>query len=104
MYLSCARMTNLRLSLAILLFFLRIFLSCNSFLSYLFCSLSSYFSTHKMFFLQLLSMHDCCIRVIHRGNMVTALLEYLKLLAVFPEANVELILHVCDYSSIVSPS
>ena len=32
-------------------------------------------------YLQLLSMHDCCIRVIH--NMVTALLEYLNLLAVF---------------------
>ena len=40
-----------------------------------------------------LSMDDCCIRVIH--NMVTALLEYLNLLAVNP---------VCDYSSRVSPS
>jgi len=43
-------------------------------------------------YLQLLSMHDCCIRVIH--NMVTALLEYLNLLAVFPEAYVDLILFV----------
>ena len=83
----------------ILLFFASIFLSSNSFFSYLFCSifcsLSSYFSTHKRFFLlylQLLSMHDCCIRVIH--NMVTALLEYLDLLAVFPEAHVDLILFV----------
>ena len=33
-------------------------------------------------------MHDCCIRVIH--NMVTALLEYLDILAVFPEAYVVL--------------
>jgi len=32
-------------------------------------------------YLQLLSMHDCFIRVIY--NMVTALLEYLDLLAVF---------------------
>ena len=37
-------------------------------------------------YLQLLSMPECCIRVIH--NMVTALLEYLDLLAVFPEAYV----------------
>jgi len=43
-------------------------------------------------YLQLLSMHDCCIRVIHNG--VTALLEYLDLLAVFPEAYVDLILFV----------
>jgi len=42
--------------------------------------------------LQLLSMYDCCIRVIH--NIVTALLEYLDLLAVFPEAYVDLILFV----------
>ena len=35
-------------------------------------------------YLPLLSMHDCCIRVIH--NMVTALLEYLNLLAVYPKA------------------
>ena len=72
----------------ILLFFPPIFLSSNSFFSYLFCSifcsLFSYFPTHKRFllvYLQLLSMHDCCIRVIH--NMVIALLEYLDLLAVF---------------------
>ena len=32
-------------------------------------------------YLQLLSMHDCCIRVIH--NTVTALLEYLDLSTVF---------------------
>ena len=47
----------------------------------------------KIFFLlylELLSMHDCCIRVIH--NMVTALLEYLDLVAIFLEANVDLIL------------
>ena len=37
-------------------------------------------------------MHDCCIRVIH--NLVTALLEYLDLLAFFPEAHVNLILFV----------
>ena len=57
--------------------------------------------TKKVFFLvylQLLSMHDCCIRVIY--SMVTALLEYLDLLAVFPEVHVA----VCDYSSRVSPS
>jgi len=69
------------------------------FFSYLFCSifcsLSGYFSTHKRFFLvylQFLSMHDCCIRVIY--NMVTALLEYLDLLVVFPEEHVDLILFV----------
>ena len=45
-----------------------------------------------LLYLQLLRMHDCCIRVIH--NMVTALLEYLDLLAVFPEARVDLILFV----------
>ena len=46
-------------------------------------------------------MHDCCIRVIQ--NLVTALLEYLDLLAVFPEANVVLFvailveyLHLCN--------
>ena len=49
-------------------------------------------------YLQLLSIHDRCIRVIY--NMVTALLDYLDLLAVFPEAYVP----VCDYSSRVSPS
>jgi len=43
-------------------------------------------------YLQLLSMHDCCIRVIH--NMVTALLEYLDLFVVFPEAYIDLILFV----------
>jgi len=43
-------------------------------------------------YLQLLSMCDCCIRVIH--NIVTAILEYLDLLAVFPEAYVDLILFV----------
>ena len=43
-------------------------------------------------YLQLLSMHDCCVKIIH--NMVTALLEYLDLLAVFPEAHVDLILFV----------
>ena len=43
-------------------------------------------------YLQLLSMQDCCIRVIY--NMVTALLEYLDLLAVFPEVYVDLILFV----------
>jgi len=43
-------------------------------------------------YLQLLSMHDCCIRVIH--NMVTALLEYLELLSVFQKYNVDLILFV----------
>ena len=37
-------------------------------------------------------MHDCCIRVIH--NLATSLLEYLNLLAVFPEACVDLILFV----------
>jgi len=44
--------------------------------------------------LQLLSMHDCYIRVFH--NMVTTLLEYLDLLAVFQEHNyhVDLILFV----------
>ena len=76
----------------ILLFFSLIFLSSNSFLLTYF----AYFCTHKRFFLvylQLFSMHDCCIRVIH--NMVTALLEYLDLLAVFPEAYyVDLILFV----------
>ena len=83
----------------ILLFFPPIFLSSNSFVSYLFCSIfcsvSSYFSTHKRFFLvylQLLSMYDCSIRVIY--NMVTAPLEYLNLLAVIPEAYVDLILFV----------
>ena len=40
-------------------------------------------------------MHDCCIRVVH--NRVTALLEYLDLLAVFPGAYVDN--PVCDYSS-----
>ena len=79
----------------ILLFFHLFFFQAILF-SYLFCSLSSYFSTHKKFFLvylQLLSMHDCCIRVIH--NMVTALLEYLDLLAVFQKHNyVDLILLV----------
>ena len=40
-------------------------------------------------YLQLLSMHDCCIRVIH--NTVTALLEYLDLIADFPEVHVDLI-------------
>ena len=49
-------------------------------------------------YLQLLSMHDCCIKVIH--NMVTALLEHFNLLGVFPKAYVP----VCDYSSRVSPS
>ena len=43
-------------------------------------------------YLQLLSIHNCCIKVIH--NMVTALLEYLNLIAVFPEAYVDLILFV----------
>ena len=43
-------------------------------------------------YLQLLSMHDCSIRVIH--NIVTALLEYLDLLAVFSKAYVDLILPV----------
>jgi len=83
----------------ILLFFPPIILSSNSFFSYIFCSifcsLSSYFSTHKRFFLvylQLLSMHEWCIRVLH--NIVTALLEYLDLLAVFPEAYVDFILFV----------
>ena len=41
-------------------------------------------------YLQLLSMYDYFIRVIH--NMMIALLEYLDLLAVFPEAYVDLIL------------
>ena len=45
-----------------------------------------------MVYLQPLSMHDCCIRVIH--NMVTALLDYLDLLAIFPESYVDLILFV----------
>ena len=70
----------------------------NTFCS-IFCSLSSYFSTHKRFFLvylQLLSMHDCCIRVIH--NMMTALLEYLNLIAVFPEAYIDLILFFYCFS------
>ena len=52
----------------ILLFFPPFFLSSNSLFCSIFCSLSSYFSTHKRFFLvyfQLLSMHDCCIRVVH---------------------------------------
>jgi len=73
---------------AILLFFPPIFLSSNSFfLTYFAQYFAHYlviFFNHKRFFLvylQLLSMHDCCIRVIH--NMVTALLEYLDLLAVF---------------------
>ena len=45
-------------------------------------------------------MHDCCIKVIH--NIVTALLEYLDLLAVFPEAYVLFVailveyLHLCN--------
>ena len=43
-------------------------------------------------YLQLLGMHDCCIRVIR--NIMIALLEYLNLLAVFPEAYVDLILLV----------
>ena len=43
-------------------------------------------------YLQLLSMHDYCIRVNY--NMMTALLEYLDLLVVFPEAYVDLILSV----------
>ena len=43
-------------------------------------------------YLQLLSMHDCCIRVIH--NMVTVLLEHLDILAGFPEAYVDVILFV----------
>jgi len=42
-----------------------------------------------------LSMHDCCIRVIH--NMVTALLEYLDLLAVFPEAYVLFVTVIVEY-------
>ena len=86
----------------ILLFFPPIFLSSNSFFSYLFCSivwsLFSFFSTRKRLFLmylQLLSMHDCCIRVIH--NMVTALLEYLDLLAVFPEAYVLFVTVIVEY-------
>ena len=62
----------------------------------IFCSSSRYFSTHKRFFLvhlQLLSMYDCCIRVIH--NMVTALLEYVsRSFSCFPEVYVELILFV----------
>jgi len=73
------------------------FLSSNSFFSYLFCSTFCYFFTHKRFllvYLQLLSMHDCCIRVLH--NIVIALLEYLDLLAVFPEACVDLILFVTN--------
>jgi len=40
-------------------------------------------------YLKLLSLRDWCIKVIH--NMVTALLEYLDLLAVFPEAHVDLL-------------
>ena len=88
-----------------MLFFPLILLSSNSFFSYLFfpifCSLSSYFSTFKRFllvYLQLLIIHDCCIRVIH--NMVTALLEHLNLLAVFPEAYFNLILFVTILVSI----
>ena len=68
----------------------------------IFCSLSSYFSTHKRFFLvylQLLSMHDCCIRVIR--NMVTALLEFLDLWTVFQKH--KYYYAVCHHSSRVSP-
>ena len=72
----------------ILLFFhLFFFPAILFFFSYLFfsilCSSSSYISNHKkcfLVYLQLLRIHDCCIRVIH--NMVTALLEYLNLLSV----------------------
>jgi len=44
---------------------------------------SSYISYHNFFlvYLQLFSIHDCYIRVIH--NMMTALLEYLNLPVVF---------------------
>ena len=81
-------------------FYPPIFLSSNSFffLTYFaqyFAHYLAIFSAHKRFFLvylQLLSMYDCCIRVIH--NMVTALLEYLDLLAVFPKTYVDLILLV----------
>ena len=80
-----------------LAFFPPIFLSSNSFYSYLYFAqyLAHYqaiFLLIKVFlvYLQLLSILDCCIRVIH--NMVTALLEYLDLLAVFPEAHVDIIL------------
>jgi len=43
-------------------------------------------------YLQLLSIRDCCIRVIY--NMVTALLKYLDLLSVFQKHNVDVILLV----------
>ena len=93
-----ARQTSVRLE-PTLLFFPPTFLSSNSFfLTYFAQYLAHYlaiFLLIKGFFLlylQLLSMRDCCIRVIH--NMVTALLEYHNLLAVFPEAHVDLILFV----------
>ena len=43
-------------------------------------------------YLQLLSMYDCCIRVIH--NIVTALLEYLDLELFFQKHMLILILFV----------
>ena len=105
-YMKCKTTSNPHLSLKTraeptlyFAFFPTYFSFQQFFFSYLFCSifcsLSSYFSTHKRLFLvylQLLSIHDCCIRVIH--NTVTVLLEHLDLLAVFPEAYVDLILFV----------
>ena len=85
----------------ILLFFFLTYFSFQQFFFFLtyfaqyFAHYPAIFLLIKGFFLvylQLLSMHDCSIRVIH--YMVTALLDYLDLLAVFPVAHVDLILFV----------
>ena len=49
---------------------------------------TQYFAHYLAIFLLIKGFSWCCIRVIH--NMVTALLECLDLLAVFPEAYVDL--------------
>ena len=83
----------------ILLFFFHFFfLSTYFFLTYF----ARYFAHYLTIFLHIkdfsgvssvLSMHDCCIRIIY--NKATALLEYLDLIAVFPEAYFEY-LHLCN--------
>ena len=61
------------LGLSLFCFFFHLFSFQQFFFSYLFCSILCSLSSFFLVYLQLLSMHDCCIRVIH--NMVTALLE-----------------------------
>jgi len=75
---------KLHISMAehILLFFPTKYSFQQSFFSYpFFLNILLIISNHEKYFLMLLSMHDCCIRVIY--NRVTSLLEYINLLAVF---------------------